>query len=130
MIKTTSNKAYCIKQKVIGHNPTVHQNHHQKTDWMPHQNKIKMQNIRKRKIKTPEGTRLHIKKLIKNPNPALWVISMLAWRTKILRPDLNNEHQTKTFKHGQKFPPKESKSAQKRETEILQHFIIRNRYQK
>ena len=101
-------KAYCIKQKVIGYNPPVYQNNHQKAEWMPHQNQTKMQNIRSRKMKTSEGTRLHFKKLIKNPNPKLWVNSVkLAWRKKVM-PDFNNKHQTTTFKHGQEYPPKES----------------------
>ena len=65
MIKTTSTKAYCIKQKVIGHNPTVYQNHHQKTEWKPHQNEIKMQNIRNRKMKTSEEQDYTLKSWLK-----------------------------------------------------------------
>ena len=78
-------------------------------EWMPHQNKTKMQNVRNRKMKTSEETRFHIKKLIKNPNAKLWVNSVLAWRTEILGPDCKKKHQTKTFRHGQQFPSKESK---------------------
>ena len=51
MITTTSSKAYCIKHKVIGHNPTVHQNHNQKAEWMPHQTKLKCRTLEKGKRK-------------------------------------------------------------------------------
>ena len=128
MIKTTTNKAYCIKHKVIGHNPTVLQNHHQKAEWMPHLNKIKMQNIRNRKKKTSKRRRLYFKSWSKTKTRSCeWIHFWPGERKHSGRTSTNIK--PKLLSTAKNFHQKKVKSAQKRKTEPL-HFVIRNRFQK